>query len=661
MPQVLDHQRDQPRRAASSGGDRGAAHVGRAVLEQLEQHRLGLGDRAFSERLRRQQPLARLRGTGQLLQNPQRGARADVAQLQQPRERGAPHPRSVVLHEGREQRRRAFVPQRRQAAQQRSQHQRLALAREALAQRGARRRGAARAEPLDGVTAHLERGMLQPFQQRLLDVRVLGLLEQVQREDHLGRQRAQQLAPQQRDAGGVVEHERRVVHDAPPQHVEQRPLVGARAAPRHQRPQREVQQQHVREAHRVVRDQRAHQQHDRARDADRDRREHHLDRDLRGQPLLRLQRLVEHLERRVVDRVLERLVDALVRDHQPEHERAARVVADGAVQHDQPGAGQLDERQHQQSDADAVALEQRPREEQPREQRQPLRQPREHAEEAGQLLHVGVTRAHLLEEREVDEVLAQHRQHRDPRDDAQVAVARDVHQLLARAAHRPPGLGRRRLRVRDQPQHQRRQQRAQQQAPGRQPHQVRHPDQPHEERHRERARDAGHDLAGADQPEQALGLAHVVEPRRHRPELEVGQDRQHAVPHERREAEPGRRRELQAEAERAHGHEQEQRRACHQLRERDALLDPRVDRAGGDVQQRRRDVHPGQRLAFELRQEQRRGRGLEEHGRAAHEERVADHQQRGAAFAGVDPEEGEQPAHAGLLRRRARTPASGTS
>jgi hypothetical protein len=49
------------------------------------------------------------------------------------------------------------------------------------------------------------------------------------------------------------------------------------------------------------------------------------------------------------------------------------------------------------------------------------------------------------------------------------------------------------------------------------------------------------------------------------------------------------------------------------------------------------------------------------HGRAAHEERVADHQQRGAAFAGVDPEEGEQPAHAGLLRRRARTPASGTS
>jgi hypothetical protein len=160
-------------------------------------------------------------------------------------------------------------------------------------------------------------------------------LEQIQREeDVLGRAGPERLVQHGQAAGVVVAERLVVVREASLQRAHERRRVFVAGVSRHDRPAAEDGQHEPGEHDGVERHDLAEEQHQSAGQADGQGRDQRLDRDLRGQALVPAQRLVEDLERRVVDRMFEGLVDRLVRDHEPEddagpprHESRATISA----------------------------------------------------------------------------------------------------------------------------------------------------------------------------------------------------------------------------------------------------------------------------------------------------------------------------------------------
>ena len=248
-----------------------------------------------------------------------------------------------------------------------------------------------------------------------------------------------------------------------------------------------------------------------------------------------------------------------------------------AREDDEGGARHVRQRKDEQAGPHPVAAQQRAGDGEAREQAQGLRPAREEREGGGQGRGVGVPRPHLLEEREVHEVLREHAERGHADQGGHVPVAEQRPQ--AAAAARPPHPRATPARIRS--------------PAARAPTRARHADErrrgegeqvldahgQHEERHREGAGDAGHHLAGPDQREEPLGLPDVVEAGRHRPVLEVGEDRDRAIPDEQEEGERGRSRHRQPEAQGDHGAHEHPQGAGHQPREGHPRRQPRVGEA----------------------------------------------------------------------------------
>ncbi len=96
--------------------------------------------------------------------------------------------------------------------------------------------------------------------------------------------------------------------------------------------------------------------------------------------------------------------------------------------------------------------------------------------------------------------------------------------------------------------------------------------------------------------------------------------------------------EREAEPKKGNEGEQKSQGCQHEAGKRQMLLDPSVGEAGEGVEHGGGDVDIGQNLRSEPGEEQRARRGLEEHGRRAHEKRVEEHERGGFSLAGLHVE-----------------------
>ena len=376
-------------------------------------------------------------------------------------------------------------------------------------------------------------------------------------------------------------------------------------------------------------------QHHDPREAGGEGRDHGFHRDLRAQAVAAREGLVHHLEAGVVDGMLEHLVDPLVAHDQPEDGRPR--AGEQAGDEEAGRAHELGQGKHEQAGTDAEAGEEGPRDEEAREQAQHLGEAREEAEEGGEGRDVRGVLPRLGQESEVHEVFREHAEEGEGEELPQVGVAQERARASALVCRR--AAARRTRRFAAVPgKHPQQQEQTEEERTRGEPEQVGHAEPGHEEGHREGAGDARDHLAGADEAEEPLGLAHVVEASRYRPVLEVGQDRQHAVEDEQGEHEGGRARDGEAHAQACHRDEQEQEHRGHEPAEgqarprgREEGPRPRVREGGGDVD-------PGEGRGAETGDEERARRRFEENGREAHGKGVQRHEAGHAAFARLEAE-----------------------
>ncbi len=221
------------------------------------------------------------------------------------------------------------------------------------------------------------------------------------------------------DAVLVLERELGAIDGPLRQRLNQRLAVLAESEERRCRPTGEVQEHERRE--RSGRRERgaAEENHEPGGETDGDRGHDDFHSDLSGEPLAPRKRLVEHFEGGIVDGVLERLVEALVSDGEPEDARGNRNRGDGE---DGERAEEVGGRKHQEAHQDSESIEEAARDEHADGEVDQLRDAREDAEEAGQRFDLVPASLHLGEEREVDEVLSEDGEERQNEDRFQVGA-----------------------------------------------------------------------------------------------------------------------------------------------------------------------------------------------------------------------------------------------
>ena len=253
----------------------------------------------------------------------------------------------------------------------------------------------------------------------------------------------------------------------------------------------------------------------------------------------------------------------------------------------------------------------------------------------------------------VDEEARREDQRVRQEDEEEKPLAKKTEELVPAGGRRAPAVGPLREAVAGNSRRHGEPEERQEEASNRDPEELDGPDEPGQGGEGCAPRNGPYDLAGADEPEQALALPDRERPVGGRPEDDVREVELGAAPDKERKGGPGRARGAQEEEESGgDGREDEESPELHP-QERDPAPDREVEEArqreddrGGDVDVR--DVVG--RVALE---EEGRADGEREEAREAEEDRLQEAQADGTALSLLDPEGPlEQGPHRPARRRR---------
>ncbi len=248
---------------------------------------------------------------------------------------------------------------------------------------------------------------------------VVDSLEKIEGEDDLVGALARELRPHEGDAVLVLEGELRAIESALRERLHQGLPVLAESEEGGAGPTGEV-QEHERRERRSGRERgAADHDHEGGGETDGDRSHDHFDSDLSGEPLAPRKRLVEHLERRIVHGVLERLVESLVSDGEPEDAGGNGNRGDGE---NGEGAEEVGGGENQEAHQDSESIEKAPRHEDADGEVHDLSDAGKNAEEAGEGLDLVPAGLHLGEKCEIDEVFSEDREERQDEDRLEVGA-----------------------------------------------------------------------------------------------------------------------------------------------------------------------------------------------------------------------------------------------